>query len=71
MEQQATTNALSTSYKEVKVGKTIYCVTSVFTGEKELVEALEQLAVRHAMAQAAPATPTEWANGLGAGCTKY
>ena len=35
MEKQATTNTLSTSYKEVKVGKTIYCVTSVFTGEKE------------------------------------
>ncbi|MFT8890145.1 MAG: hypothetical protein ABF904_15285 [Ethanoligenens sp.] len=39
----------STSYKEVKIGKTLYRVTSVFSGEKDLGNALEQLAVRRAM----------------------
>ena len=33
-----------TSYKEVKIGKTIYRVTSFFSGEKELGKTLEQLA---------------------------
>ena len=37
----------TTSYKEVKIGNTLYRVTSVFTGEKDL----GQLAVRRAMAE--------------------
>ena len=37
-----------TSYKEIQIGKTMYRVTSVFTGEKDLGETLEQLAVRRA-----------------------
>ena len=40
-----------TSYKEVKIGKTIYRVTSFFSGEKELGKTLEQLAVRRAMSE--------------------
>ena len=44
-ENQKTT----TSYKEVRIGNTIYRVTSVFTGEKDLGKTLEELAVRHAM----------------------
>ena len=43
MDQQITP---TTSYKEVKIGKTIYRVTSFFSGEKELGKTLEQLAVR-------------------------
>ena len=39
----------TTSYKEIRIGNTIYRVTSVFTGEKDLGKTLEQLAVRHAM----------------------
>ncbi len=39
----------TTSYREVRIGKTIYRVTSVFTGEKDLGKTLEQLAVRRAM----------------------
>lgn len=39
-------NTPITSYKEVKIGKTIYRVTSFFSGEKELGKTLEQLAVR-------------------------
>ena len=41
MDQQITP---TTSYKEVKIGKTIYRVTSFFSGEKELGKTLEQLA---------------------------
>lgn len=38
-----------TSYKEVKIGKTLYRVTSIFTGEKDLGKTLENLAVRGAI----------------------
>lgn len=48
MDQQITP---TTSYKEVKIGKTIYRVTSFFSGEKELGKTLEQLAVRRAMSE--------------------
>jgi len=51
MEQQATMNETTTSYKEVKIGNTLYRVTSVFSGEKDLTKTLEQLAVRRAMAE--------------------
>ena len=40
-----------TSYKEVKIGKTIYRGTSFFSGEMELGKPLEQLAVRRAMSE--------------------
>jgi len=43
----------STSYKEVKIGNTIYRVTSIFSGEKDLGKTLEQLALRRAMAELA------------------
>ena len=33
-------------YREVELNNMIYCVTSVFTGEKELGATLEKLAVR-------------------------
>ena len=38
-------------YKEVRIGKTLYRVTSVFSGEKDLGRTLEQLAVRRAMTE--------------------
>ena len=41
----------TTSYKEIKIGNTLYRVTSVFTGEKDLGKTLEQLAVRRAMSE--------------------
>lgn len=44
-------NAKTTSYKEVKIGKTVYRVTSEFSGEKDLGKTLEQLAVRRAMTE--------------------
>jgi hypothetical protein len=37
------------SYREVQIGKTLYCVTSVFNGEKELGPTLERLAARHVL----------------------
>ena len=43
------------SYKEVRIGKTIYRVTSFFSGEKDLGKTLEQLAVRRAKSEAIPA----------------
>ena len=50
-----TNPSINTSYKEIKIGKTLYRVTSVFTGEKDLGETLEQLAVRRAMEDLASA----------------
>ncbi|MCL2578150.1 MAG: hypothetical protein FWE27_08910 [Defluviitaleaceae bacterium] len=37
----------SSAYSEVKFGKTLYQITSVFTGEKELGLTLEKLAAQH------------------------
>ena len=37
------------SYRVVRIGNTVYRVTSIFTGEKDLGKTLEQLAVRRAM----------------------
>ena len=45
----------TSSYKEVRIGKTIYRVTSFSSGEKDLGKTLEQLAVRRAMSEAIPA----------------
>ena len=41
----------TTSYKEVRIGNTIYRVTSVYSGEKDLKQTLEQLAIRRVMAE--------------------
>lgn len=38
-----------TTYREVQIGKTLYRVTSVFKGEFQLKDALEELAVRRAL----------------------
>ena len=50
-ENDMTDRKSTTSYKEVKIGNTLYRVTSVFTGEKDLGKTLEQLAIRRAMAE--------------------
>ena len=44
-------NTPTTSYKEVKIGKTVYRVTSFFSGKKDLGKTLEQLAIRRAMSE--------------------
>lgn len=57
MQKQAIPKEPVASYKEVRIGKTLYLVTSVFSGEKDLGRTLEQLAVRRAMTELdAPAT---------------
>lgn len=40
------TSDYPSSYREVKIGKTLYRVTSVYKGEIDLKSALEDLAVR-------------------------
>ena len=62
MQKQAIPKEPVASYKEVRIGKTLYRVTSVFSGEKDLGRTLEQLAVRRAMTEldapaAAPPRP--------------
>ena len=47
MQKQAIPKEPVASYKEVRIGKTLYRVTSVFSGEKDLGRTLEQLAARH------------------------
>ena len=51
MEKQMIPQEPVTSYKEIRIGRTIYRVTSFFSGEKDLGQTLEQLAVRQAMAE--------------------
>jgi hypothetical protein len=42
-------NGGTSSYREVKIDKTLYIINSSFTGEKELGAALEKLAVRQVL----------------------
>ena len=51
MNTQMKSRKISTSYKEVTIGRTLYRVTSVFSGEKDLGHTLEQLAVNRAMSE--------------------
>jgi len=46
------------TYNEVKVGRTLYRVTSVFKGEVELGKALEELTVKKVLQTAAPLMTT-------------
>lgn len=59
MEHQTTP---ATSYREIKIGHTLYRVTSFFSGEKDLGKTLEQLAIRRVMTEIAssamPSDPT-------------
>jgi len=47
--QPASPQAPVTTYREVKIGRTLYRVTSVYTGEKELGPTLEKLAAQHVL----------------------
>ena len=51
MQKQAIPKEPVASYKEIRIGKTHYRVTIVFSGEKDLGRTLEQLAVRRAMTE--------------------
>ena len=47
-----------TSYREVRIGNTVYRVTSIFSGEKDLGKTLETLAVRSAMTESTQSAAT-------------
>lgn len=51
MQQQPISKKSKTSYKEMKIGKTTYRVTSIFRDEKDLGKTLEQLAIRRALTE--------------------
>lgn len=46
------------TYREVQIGNTLYRVTSIFNGEKDLGKTLEEVAVRKAMTDSAKKTAT-------------
>lgn len=51
MDEKSRPDTVTTSYKEVQIGKTLYRVTSVFLGEKDLGQTLEQVAIRRAVTE--------------------
>lgn len=65
---QATPAPFPSIYREVKIGRTVYCVTSIFTGEKELGPALEKLAARRVLDELDSVTKEVLRNGQD---TKY
>jgi len=50
MEEGRNIGIYPTTYREVRIGRTLYCVTSVFTGETDLTATLERLAVQRVLA---------------------
>jgi len=54
-----TGKAEKTSYREVKHGKVLYRVTSIYKGEFELGKALEDLTVKKVLRSASPLFNTE------------
>ena len=49
----------ATSYHEVKLGRTLYRVTSIYKGEIELGKALEELTVKKVLRAASPLLSAE------------
>lgn len=60
MEKQSEKQTIS--YREVKIGHTVFRVTSVFSGEKDLGKTLEQLAIRRVLTENASVFPAISAN---------
>lgn len=74
MQKQAIPKEPVASYKEIRIGKTLYRVTSVFSGEKDLGRTLEQLAVRRAMTELdapAPCSPVTHLNRQSASLRRH
>ena len=46
--KRASANAKPNCYREVKIGKMLYCLTSIFEGKKDIDKTVEQLAIRRA-----------------------
>jgi len=42
-------NIYPTTYRETRIGRTLYCITSIFLGETDLTATLEELAVRRVL----------------------
>ena len=42
---------INETYSKITIGKTTYCLTSVFTGEINAIETLERLAVTKALGE--------------------
>lgn len=49
--KRASANERPGAYREVKIGKMLYCLTSIFEGKKDLDKTVEQLAIRRAASQ--------------------
>lgn len=49
MNKEQNLAAAPRTHKEIEMGNTVYRLTSVFLGEKDLGKTLEQLAIRNAM----------------------
>ena len=54
MDRKQTLEHPMTTYKEIKIGQTVFRVTCVFSGEKDLGKTLEQLVVRRALTEVVP-----------------
>ncbi len=55
-EQKAATEP-ATTYREMKIGDTVYRITSVYLGEKDLKTTLEQLTVKRVLAELTTGQP--------------
>ena len=62
MDKQTMPKEPTTLYKEIKIGHTVFRVTSVFSGEKDLGKTLEQLAIRRVLTENASVFPAISAN---------
>ena len=56
IEQKAATEP-DITYREMKIGDTVYRITSVYLGEKDLKTTLEQLTVKRVLAELTTGQP--------------
>ena len=57
MTEQKTPTEPATTYREMKIGDTVYRITSVYLGEKDLKTTLEQLTVKRVLAELTTGQP--------------
>ncbi len=57
MTEQKITTEPATTYREMKIGDTVYRITSVYLGEKDLKTTLEQLTVKRVLAELTTGQP--------------
>ena len=57
MTEQHTASEPATTYREMKIGDTVYRITSVYLGEKDLKTTLEQLTVKRVLAELTTGQP--------------